>query len=219
MNGVHDMGGTEGFGPVQPEENEPVFHETWEGRALAMNRAMGYTQTWNGDISRYAKEIIPPDVYLGSSYYKRWVIGLEWMLMDNGLIGADELAARHSLRQGEPLKRKLTVDRLPAALTRGFYERPAKTSPLFGLGDPVRMRNIHPKGHTRLPRYVRGHSGVIERVHGCHVFPDTHASPTREENPQWLYTVRFTARELWGESADPTVITSVEAWEPYLEKP
>ena len=218
MNGVHDMGGMDGFGPIEPEENEPVFHEIWEGRVLAMNRAMGFTSTWNGDISRYAKEVIAPDVYLGSSYYKRWTIGLEWMLAENGLVGEDEFAAGHPLRPGEPLKRKLTLDRLQSALSRGSYERPAKSAALFKAGDAVRMRNVHPEGHTRLPRYVRGHAGVIEHVHGCHVFPDTHASPTREEDPQWLYTVRFTARELWGDTADPTVTTSVEAWEPYLER-
>ena len=125
MNGVHDMGGMDGFGPVVPEVNEPVFHETWEGRVLAMNRAMGYTRTWNGDISRYAKEALPPEVYLGSSYYRRWAIGLEWMLMENGLVGADEFAAGKSLRPGEPLKRKLTTERLETALARGSYDRPA----------------------------------------------------------------------------------------------
>jgi nitrile hydratase len=218
MNGAHDMGGMDGFGPVQPETNEPVFHEEWEGRVLAMNRAMGYTGAWNGDISRYAKEILPPDVYLGSSYYRRWTLGLEWMLMDNGLVGADEFAAGHALRPGESLKRKLTMDQLEAAVTRGSYERPVRAPAVFRLSDRVRMRNIHPKGHTRLPRYVRGHVGIIERVHGCHVFPDSHASLSREEDPQWLYTVRFEGRELWGEAADPTLKVSIDAWEPYLER-
>ena len=219
MNGVHDMGGMDGFGTVKPEENEPVFHAEWEGRALAMNRAMGFTSAWNGDISRYAKEIIRPDEYLGSSYYKRWIIGLEWMVVDNGLVGTDELAAGHALRPGEPLKRKLTPDQLDTALSRGSYDRPARAPAAFKIGDRVRMRNVHPKGHTRLPRYVRGHVGVIERVHGCHVFPDVHASPSREEDPQWLYTVAFEGRELWGDAADPTLRISVDAWEPYLERP
>jgi nitrile hydratase len=217
MNGVHDMGGMDGFGPVKPEQNEPVFHEKWEGRALAMNRSMGYSRAWNGDISRYAKEQLPPDVYLGSSYYRRWAIGLEWLLTQNGLVGADEFAAGRALRPGKPLPRKLTVDQLNNALARGTYERPAQAPALFKAGDRVRMRNIHPKGHTRLPRYVRGHAGVIERVHGCHVFPDSHAA-RREEDPQWLYTVRFEGRELWGEAADPTLKVSVEAFEPYLER-
>jgi nitrile hydratase len=217
MNGVHDMGGMDGFGPVQPEQNEPVFHEKWEGRALAMNRSMGYSRAWNGDISRYAKEQLPPDVYLGSSYYRRWAIGLEWLLTQNGLVGADEFAAGRALRPGKPLPRKLTVDQLNNALARGTYERPAQAPALFKAGDRVRMRNIHPKGHTRLPRYVRGHAGLIERVHGCHVFPDSHAA-RREEDPQWLYTVRFEGRELWGEAADPTLKVSVEAFEPYLER-
>jgi nitrile hydratase len=218
MNGVHDMGGMDGFGPVQPEENEPVFHAPWEGRVHAINRAMGYTGAWNGDISRHAKESLPPHEYLGSSYYRRWELGLELMLMDNGLVGADEFAAGRALRPGKPLKRKLTLDNLTTAVARGSYARPAKAPALFNAGDRVRMRNIHPKGHTRLPRYVRGHAGVIERVHGCHVFPDSHASASREEDPQWLYTVRFEGRELWGETADPTLKVSVEAWEPYLER-
>ena len=217
MNSVHDMGGMDGFGPVKPEKNEPVFHEKWEGRVLAINRAMGYTGTWNGDISRFAKERLPPDVYLGSSYYRRWALGLEWMLTENGLIGEDEFAAGHALHPGKPLKRKLTIDKLATSLARGSYARPARAPALFKLSERVRMRNMHPRGHTRLPRYVRGHVGIIERVHGCHVFPDSHAA-RREEDPQWLYTVRFDGRELWGESADPTLKVSVEAWEPYLER-
>jgi nitrile hydratase subunit beta len=219
MNGVHDMGGMDGFGPVLPEENEPVFHQPWEGRVLAMNRAMGFTRTWNGDISRHAKETLPPHVYLASPYYRRWALGLEQMLMDHGLVDADEFAAGHALRPGKPLQRKLTMDQLENAITRrGSYERPAKAPALFAVGARVRMKNIHPKGHTRLPRYVRGHVGTIERVHGCHVFADSNAQ-RREEDPQWLYTVRFASRELWGASADPSVQVSVEAWEPYLEKP
>ncbi|MEX0751371.1 MAG: nitrile hydratase subunit beta [Xanthobacteraceae bacterium] len=218
MDGVHDMGGMDGFGPVQPEENEPVFHEKWEGRVLAMNRAMGFTRTWNGDISRHAKEILPPHVYLASPYYRRWALGLEQMLMDHGLVDADEFAAGHVLRPGKPLKRKLTLDQLEKALlARGSYERPARAPALFKAGDRVRAKNIHPKGHTRLPRYVRGHVGAIERVHGCHVFPDSHAA-RREEDPQWLYTVRFEGRELWGDKVDPTIKVSVDAFEPYLER-
>jgi len=217
MNGVHDMGGMDGFGPVQPEKNEPVFHTEWEGRVLAMNRAMGFTRTWNGDISRHAKEILPPHVYLGSSYYRRWTLALEQMLTDNGLVDADEFAAGHALRPGKPLNRKLTLAELDRALSRGPYERPAKAPALFKTGERVRARNIHPKGHTRLPRYVRGHAGVVERVHGCHVFPDSNAL-RREENPQWLYTVRFAGRELWGDKADPSVKVSIDAWEPYLER-
>jgi len=118
MNGVHDMGGMDGFGKVEPEVNEPVFHEEWEGRVLAINRAMGFTGAWNGDISRHAKELLPPDVYLGSSYYRRWALGLEWMLTDNGLVGADEFAAGHALRPGAPLKHKLTLDQLETAVAR-----------------------------------------------------------------------------------------------------
>ena len=216
MNGVHDMGGMDGFGPVMPEPNEPVFHAEWERRVLAINRAMGYSRSWNGDISRHAKEILPPQVYLASPYYWRWALGLEQMLIDNGLVDADEFAAGHALRPGKPLKRKLTMNDVDVVLTRGSYERPAPAPALFKAGARVRAKNIHPKTHTRLPRYVRGHLGVVERVHGCHVFPDSNALRAGE-NPQWLYTVRFDGRELWGEQADPSIKVSVDAWEPYLE--
>ena len=95
-------------------------------------------------------------------------------------------------------------------------ERPAETPARFAAGDPVITRNIHPTGHTRLPRYTRGKRGVIERVHGAHVFPDSNAHGLGEA-PQWLYTVRFTGAELWGEDADPTLTTSIDAWDSYLE--
>jgi nitrile hydratase len=143
-------------------------------------------------------------------------LGLEQMLMDNGLVDAEEFGAGRALRPGKTLKRKLTLDKLEVALSRGSLERPAKAPARFKAGDQVRARNIHPKGHTRLPRYVRGHVGVVERVHGCHVFPDSHAA-RRDEDPQWLYTVHFTGAELWGPDADPTVVVSIDAWEPYLE--
>jgi hypothetical protein len=102
-------------------------------------------------------------------------------------------------------------------LARGSYERPAPAPARFKAGDRVRMKNIHPPGHTRLPRYVRGHAGVIECVRGCHVFPDAVVAGHGEE-PHWLYTVVFDGRELWGEGGDPTVKVSVEAWEPYLDR-
>ena len=180
MDGVHDMGGMDGFGKVEPEPNEPVFHAAWEGRVMAMNRAMGATGAWNIDMSRFSREELPPHVYLGSSYYRKWFLGLEQMLIDRGLIDADEVAARYK------------------------------------PGDRVRAKNIHPATHTRLPRYVRGHVGVVERLHGSQVFPDT-AAVGQGDNPQWLYTVRFDSRELWGPDADPTVKVSVDAFEPYLD--
>lgn len=213
---VHDMGGMDGFGKVEPEPNEPVFHAPWEGRVLALQRAMGYAGAWNIDMSRAAQETLPPDVYLTSSYYQRWALAMEKNVVGRGLAGADELAAGHALYPGKPLKRKMTTDVVARGLTRGSYGRPTNTAAKFKPGDRVRARNIHPLTHTRLPRYVRGHVGVVERVQGCHVFPDT-AALDQGDDPQWLYTVVFESRELWGDDADPTIRISVEAFEPYLE--
>ncbi len=216
MDGIHDMGGMHGFGKVEPEPNEPVFHAPWEGRALALNRAMGYTGLWTIDQTRYAIEQFPPEFYLTASYYKKWAVRLEYMLIDYGIIGADEMAAGHSLRPGPVLKRKLTLDKIEAALNRNKYGRPTNDPASFKIGDRVRARNIHPATHTRLPRYARGKVGVIEAIRGCHVYPDTVANG-EGENPQWLYTVLFEGRELWGENSDPTLTVSIEAFEPYLE--
>jgi nitrile hydratase beta subunit len=216
MNGIHDMGGMEGFGPVRPEPNEPPFHTVWEGRALALNRAMGYAKIWNIDRSRAVIEEFAPHDYLTMTYYEKWAVRLEKLLLENDLIGADEVAAGHALRPGKPLPRTLAAADVAKALTRGSYARPAKAPAHFQVGDRVRTRNIHPTTHTRLPRYARGRVGLIECVRGCHVFPDSVATG-QGENPQWLYTVLFEGRELWGDNADPTLKVSIEAWEPYLE--
>jgi nitrile hydratase beta subunit len=216
MNGIHDMGGMEGFGPVKPEPNEPPFHSAWEARSLAMNRAMGYAKIWNIDKSRAAIEEMPPHDYLTMTYYEKWALRLEKLVIEYGLVGPDEIAAGHSLRPGKPLENTLAAAEVGKALTRGTYSRPATAPARFKAGDRVRTRNIHPRTHTRLPRYARGRIGVIECVRGHHVFPDSVAIG-QGENPQWLYTVLFEGRELWGETADPTLTVSIEAWEPYLE--
>jgi nitrile hydratase len=216
MDGVHDMGGMDGFGKVEPEPNEPVFHAPWEGRALALNRCMGYAGLWTIDQTRAAIEEFPPAFYLTASYYKKWAVRLEHMLIARGLIGADEMAAGHSLRPGQPLKRKLDAANIEPALNRGKYGRPTNTPPGFKVGDRVRTRNIHPRTHTRLPRYARGKVGTVGHVRGCHVFPDSVAIG-QGENPQWLYTVLFESCELWGEDCDPRLTVSIEAFEPYLE--
>jgi nitrile hydratase subunit beta len=216
VNGVHDMGGMQGFGPVEPEPNEPPFHSKWEGRALAMNRAMSYAKIWNIDRSRAAIEEFPASDYLTMSYYEKWARRLEKLLIGFGLVGADEIAAGRALRPGKALPRTLAAADVEKALTRGSYARPTNTTARFKAGDRVRTKNIHPMTHTRLPRYARGRVGVIECVRGHHVFPDTVAIG-QGESPQWLYTVLFEGRELWGESADPTLKVSIEAWEPYLE--
>ncbi len=216
MNGVHDMGGMHGFGKVEPEANEPVFHAPWEGRILAMNRAMGYLGLWNIDIGRFSRESLPPEVYLASSYYEKWTLGLEDLCVQYGLVGIDELDAGQGLHPPAAVKRILTEAEAPKILSRGSFERPAPGPARFKAGDRVRTRNINPPSHTRLPRYARGHLGIIEAVRGCHVFPDA-VTTGRGEDPHWLYTVVFDGRELWGDASDPAVRVSIEAWEPYLE--
>ncbi len=216
MDGIHDMGGMHGFGKVEPEKNEPVFHAEWEARCLALNRAMAALGAWNIDEGRAGIEELPPAVYLTSSYYGKWALRLENLLVKFGLVGADEIAAGHALRAGKPLAGKLGVAELPATLTRGAFARPAQAAARFKVGDRVRAKNLQPATHTRLPRNARGHVGVNEAIRGCHVFPDTSALGAGE-NPQWLYTVLFAGRELWGETTDPTLTVSIEAFEPYLE--
>jgi nitrile hydratase len=217
MNGVHDMGGMDGFGSVEAEPNEPMFHARWEARVMAMVRAMGAAGAFNIDASRYYRETLPPEVYLASSYYRKWLLGLENMLIDKGFVAEADMAAAHAVEPPKPLKRgKFRIDDVERVMTRGQFARPAPTPAKFKPGDRVRAKNIHPLTHTRLPRYVRGHVGVVERDHGCHVFPDT-AAMDLGENPQWLYTVVFDGAELWGSDGDPTVKISIEAFEPYLE--
>jgi nitrile hydratase len=181
-----------------------------------MNRAMGYLGAWNIDIGRFSRESLPPHVYLGSSYYRKWELGLEDLCVQFGLVGDDELAAGHALHPAKPVKRTLTAADASKLLSRGSFERPAPAPAKFKAGDRVRTRNINPPTHTRLPRYARGRSGIVECIRGCHVFPDAVASH-KGEDPHWLYTVVFEARELWGEAADPTVKVSIDAWEPYLD--
>jgi nitrile hydratase beta subunit len=214
VNGIHDMGGMHGFGKV--EANEPVFHAAWEGRVLALQRCLGYAGVYNIDMSRFAQESLPPDVYLTVSYYKRWELAIEKNLVQRGYATPEELESGHAHGPPKPLKRKMTADDIGPALTRGKYGRAPAAPARFKVGDRVRTRNINPPTHTRLPRYARGRTGVVERIQGCHVFPDT-VAVDRGENPQWLYTVLFEGRELWGADADPSLKVSIEAFEPYLE--
>jgi len=216
MNGVHDMGGMDGFGKVEVEPNEPPFHEPWEGRVLAMQRAMGYAGAWHIDHSRFAQEQLPAKVYLSVSYYQRWALAMERNVIERGFADADELAAGHALRPGKTLKRVLTPAVVQDGLTRSSFFRQSQGPARFKVGDPVRTKNIHPPTHTRLPRYARGKLGKIEMCHGCHMFPDS-VAVDQGDSPQWLYTVVFDSREIWGPDADPTVKISIDAFEPYLD--
>jgi nitrile hydratase beta subunit len=217
MNGVHDMGGMDGFGKVEIEPNEPVFHSEWEARTMALVRAMGAAGAFNIDTSRFYREALPPHVYLSSSYYKKWLLGLEDLLVDKGYVAPDEVKKGRALKQTKtPPRGKFTREQVGRVMVRGTFSREAPQPAKFKAGDRVRARNINPVTHTRLPRYVRGHVGVVELNHGAQVFPDS-ASTGAGDNPQWLYTVVFDGRELWGADADPTVKVSIDAFEPYLE--
>jgi nitrile hydratase len=217
MDGVHDMGGMDGFGKVEPELNEPVFHHRWEGRVLAMSRAIGVFRAWTIDTSRYAIELMAPSIYLTRPYYEKWFMRNQQLLIERGLIDSDEVAAGRALRPAKGMKRgRFTMADVEKVTRRGSYGRPAPAPARFKVGDRVRAKNIHPTTHTRLPRYARGHVGVVERLHGAHVFPDS-AAAGKGDDPQWLYTVRFDAQELWGADAEPRLKVSIEAFEPYLE--
>lgn len=216
MDGVHDMGGMDGFGKVEAERGEPVFHAPWEGRVLAMSRSMGYAGVYSADHSRFAQERLPPTTYLGTSYYQRWQLGMEKYLLERGYVTAEELATGHALHPGKPLKRKLTLDVVSAGLARPSFHRQQQAPQRFKPGDRVRTRNLHPVTHTRLPRYARDKLGVIESCRGCQVYPDSFAAD-RGGDPQWLYTVVFIGQELWGPDADPTITITIDAFEPYLD--
>jgi len=215
--GAHDMGGARGFGEVIEEPNEPPFHAEWERRAFALTLAMAIPGEWNIDMSRAARENRPPQDYLSKSYYEIWLAGLERLMAERGLVARDEIEAGRVLHPPSPIKRRLLREDVAQALYRGAPTAREPTTPArFKAGDRVRARSIDPPTHTRLPRYVRGHAGVVELVHGCHVFPDSNALGAGED-PQWLYTVCFEGAELWGAGADPTVKVSVDAWDAYLE--
>ena len=216
MNGVHDMGGMHGFGKVERDADDRPFHADWAARVLAMQRAIRAARAWNIDMSRDAIERQPPQRYLAASYYERWLMGMETCAVEKGLIDPDEIAAGHALRPGKLAARAMTKDEIDQIYARGSFSRPPSSQARFKAGDRVRTRNINPPTHTRLPRYVRGHEGLIEAVRGCHVFPDS-VTTGRGEDPQWLYTVVFNGRQIWGANTDPTLSVSIEAFEPYLE--
>jgi len=211
-----DLGGHDGYGAVYPQAEEELFHASWEPRVLALTLAMGATGLWNLDTSRAARESLAD--YRELSYYQIWLAGLETLLLQSGALQAGELEQGRSLQPAVAVARVLRADGVAAALARGTPTvRPPSGPARYALGQWVRTAAAEPPHHTRLPGYARGKRGVIERVHGAHVFADTHAH-NRGERPQWLYTVAFDERELWGASTAPQhSCVSVDAWEPYLE--
>jgi len=215
VNSVHDMGGMENLGPVIPEPEGEVFHAAWEGRVHALSVASPTRS--NIDAGRHQREKIPGPEYLAMSYYEKWFRGLTELLVAHGHATWAEIArgkAEPGFAKATPLLRAEEV--APRFMRRGSYVREG-AAPVFAVGDKVRARDLNPHGHTRLPRYVRGRQGVITALHGAHVFPDSHAHGGGED-PRPLYTVRFAARELWGEAANPRDSVSLDLWEPYLER-
>ena len=210
-----DLGGQPGHGRVQPEAEGDLFHAPWEPRALALTLAMGGTGSWNIDMSRSARETLPD--YAALSYYQVWLTALEKLLAERRLVFADELQAGCALHPATPVPRVLAADAVPAALAKGSPTLRQTTTPArFAPGQAVRTRALQAEHHTRLPGYTLGKCGTVEHVHGAHVFADAHAQGLGEQ-PQWLYTVVFDGRELWGADAAPGLTVSIDAWEPYLE--
>jgi len=221
MNGVHDMGGMHGFGPIEIEENEPVFHELWEGRVAAMRRTLpGVSSPYGG---RFLIESIPPDLYLKSSYYERWLLSFEAALLKKGLITTEELNEKTRFyrenpdtevpREGNPELAKNVVESLYTGTEPSEHDG-SGTVPRFGVGDSVKVRDINIRGHTRLPRYVRGRVGTVVTLYSAQDIQD-HV-PESQKGQQPVYSVRFDGRELWGVTAESNQVLYIDMWESYL---
>ncbi len=218
MNGAHDLGGMHGFGPINPEADEPVFHHEWERRILALTLASGAMGRWNIDKSRYARENQLPAQYLANSYYQTWLVGLEKLLLEAGLISAEELASGQSTEAlSEDLAGKvLKAEMVAGALSRGDrFRMDDDVAAKFTVGERVQVLNNHPTHHTRAPRYVRGHCGVVAQDHGVFVFADANAQGKKV--PQRIYSVCFTAQDLWGPDAVAKDCVYVDLWDGHLE--
>lgn len=214
MNGAHDVGGMQDMGPIRPEHNEPVFHTEWERRVFALFNAVDVEWPYR----RTEIELIPPADYLRMSYYEKWLTGDLELLVRCGLVKREELETGKPAPDSPRATPPLTADAVPAvAGLRGSFLRPeAEAKARFEVGHQVRARNMNPVGHTRLPRYARGKKGAVVRNHGIFVFPDTNAH-FLGEHPQYLYSVRFTARELWGDNVSPRDSVDIDMWDSYLE--
>jgi nitrile hydratase len=218
MNGIHDLGGMAGFGPVLQESDEPVFHADWERRVFALNIA---SLAFFGpvDRARHAIERMNPATYLSTTYYEHWLSATQTMAKELGYMTDEEIATGRNLCT-KPTPHPAPTAAMVEGLIRGGMpatRNEGRTEPAFAPGDRVRARNIEVTGHTRLPRYVRGKVGVIVAHRGSHVFPDT-AAHDRGENAQPLYTVRFEAKELWGNNVERRDCIFVDLWEDYLER-
>ena len=217
MNGIHDMGGMQDMGLISHEKQEPVFHAAWEGRIYAINAALRAIGKWNLDAWRYQIELLAPVDYLRMTYYERWLRINEQLLVKHGLASEAEIAIGKSDEGSVKASPVFTAEAAASRLGRGIpSSHDPNVDPPFKVGQPVRARNMNPAGHTRLPRYARGKAGTIAIDHGIYVFPDTNAQYLGEKR-QHVYSVRFTARELWGEQASPRDSVHLDLWDDYLE--
>jgi nitrile hydratase len=223
VNGIHDMGGLQGFGPVPREENEPAFHADWEGVILTISRLRGVLGLWSIDEQRHGVERMDPRAYLTESYYARWLASDEMLLVEKGILTPEEIEARvayYAEHPDEEVPRHedpALADRVRRSLdSPAAFDREPGRPPRFAPGDRVLTHRERPKGHTRLPGYARGRLGVIHRVHGTYVFPDSLVAG-QGEDPQPLYSVRFDGGELWGESTEPGETIYIDLWESYLQ--
>lgn len=221
MDGIADMGGTDGWGPVHPPRpDEPVFAEPWQGRAFALTvLTMGRISGQNLDAFRHALERLDRSAYLDDGYYGRWLNAAELMLLDSSILAPGAIDARARKNRGEQVEEPPVPEpnKPDYAPTAAGSLRTVEQAPAFAVGDEVRAKDMSPPGHTRLPAYVRGHTGRVEKIQPAHLLPDTHAH-FKGENPQHVYTVGFDSRELWGADAEPFRLT-IELFESYLEQP
>lgn len=216
MNRFHDLGGQHGFGPIELEADEPVFHERWEGRVFGMSLATSSSEVINLDATRHRAEQLDPVSYFQNGYYGRWLASLELKLKEEGLLAPGELDQRLE-GDAEPAANPSDPPPPPQGNPlRGLHViREVDEAPAFAQGQSIITRNHQPPGHTRLPAYARCRNGVITRVHAAMVFPDTNAHGLGE-NPQYVYTVEFSGEELWGDSAEPGTFVRLDLWESYL---
>lgn len=215
MNGVHDMGGLHDMGPVEIEKNEPVFHASWEGRVFAMYNAID--GDWASGSGRHARELIPPAEYLKMSYYERTMRSLAVLLVKSGMVTAAELESGVAAGGNTKGRHRMTAEEVPAEFAQGWPSTSkVQAMPRFRVGQHVRAREMNPVGHTRLPRYARGRPGIITRDHGVHEFNDSLVQGTGPK-PQHLYSVRFMARDLWGEAANALDSVHLDLWDDHLE--
>jgi nitrile hydratase len=216
MDGIHDLGGMEGFGPIPIEPDAPIFHADWEAHAMALRMLMAFWGKWNLDGGRHSLETLPPADYLRFSYYEKWLASLVNLSVDAGLITAEEVAQGRPAPDAEKSTPPVDVEGWHRFLPKGRpTSRTIDAAPRFAVGDRVRTAEHMHSGAHRLPRYARGRPGEIILHHGAHVFPDTNAVFAGED-PSHLYTVKFAARDLWGEEASAHDTVTVDLWEGYL---